>query len=41
MGVCTMGYLIGDDMALMHPPKTAGIWARDAERDFMSKWGYE
>ena len=25
-----MGYLIGDDMALLHPPKTAGLWARRA-----------
>lgn len=25
-----MGYLIGDDMALMHPPKTGGSWAREA-----------
>jgi len=25
-----MGYLIGDDMALLHPPKTAGLWARAA-----------
>jgi hypothetical protein len=25
-----MGYLIGDKLALLHPPKTGGIWARTA-----------
>lgn len=25
-----MAYLIGERMALMHPPKTAGLWARGA-----------
>jgi len=30
MGVRAVGYLIGNDMALLHPPKTGGIWARTA-----------
>ena len=33
-----MGYLIGTDMALLHPPKTGGIWARTACNNIGLPW---
>ena len=38
MGVRAVGYLIGDRLALLHPPKTGGIWARSACRAVGLPW---